>query len=352
MLTEEQIATRRKGITATDMAALSGVHPYRRPINVYMDKMGKAPPFEENERVRWGNILEPVIRNDYAKRKGLYVREIGTVTHESHKWAMATPDGIAYRNELMDSPLHGLEIKTHSVRVGAGYGQPGTDRVPGYILVQVAWNMFVSGLRRWDVVAFVDGVPRDYTVHYDEALVSDLYDIGRSFLTNHVEKETPPPPDGSESYSSYLSRILDQRKDDYVSLNDNKDAMDAVAKLRELRALIRDKSQQEEQLIQSLKVICGEHAGLEWTEKSDDGKPTKQKITWKRSKDGKSTDWEAVASVLVAQIKDALAGPPLAAMALLEKFSNIETVTEPHTKTKMGARPFVTPKSWSKDQND
>lgn len=351
MLTEDQIALRRQGITATDMAALSGVHPYRKPINVFLDKMGSSEPFQENERVKWGNLLEPLIRDDYAKRNNIHVRESGTIIHGGYPWAMATPDGIAYPKHG-GGPTHGLEIKTHSVRVGAGYGQPGTDHVPGYILVQVVWNMFVSGLRRWDIVAFVDGTPRDYTVSYDDELVKELFEIGLRFKLDNIDKNVAPKPDGSDAYSSYLARILDQRKENFVSIDDNMGAMEAVKKLRELRAQLRDKQQQEETIIQNLKVFCGDSAGLEWTEKSPDGKSSKQRITWKRSKDGTKTDWEAVANVLVMQIKDALNGPPLAAMALLEKFTDIDAVSAPHTVTKPGTRPFITPKSWSKDSND
>jgi putative phage-type endonuclease len=350
MLTEEQIAMRRHGITATDMATLSGVHPYRAPINVWLEKQGKAEIFQENERVKWGNLLEPLIRDDYARRHGLHVVEVGTMLHKSVPWAMATPDGIAYPSGLpgIHKPSHGLEIKTHNYRIGLSYGTPGTDQVPGYVLVQAVWNMFVTGLDRWDVVAFSDGLPRDYRIHRDEQLVTELIEIAQKFRRDHLIAQIPPEPDGSERYSSYLQRMVEQKKDSFVSLEDKPDFRKIVDDLRALKSTLKDCERREEKLTQELKVVCGEFSGLEWSEVVD-GKKTIQRITWKKSKDSSRTDWEAVANVLVEQIKTAIAGPPLEGMSLLAKVSDLDAVAAPHTSSRPGSRVFVTPKNWSKN---
>ena len=120
-LSPEQIARRREGISASEMAAIVGLDPYRSPIDVFLDKTGRAAPFAGNERTHWGNLLEDPIRNDYATRRGLLVTVPGTLDHPTLPWAKATPDGVCY---MPDSayPCRGLEIKTHSFRVAHLYG--------------------------------------------------------------------------------------------------------------------------------------------------------------------------------------------------------------------------------------
>jgi hypothetical protein len=106
-----------------------------------------AAPFAGNDRTKWGNTLEPVIRSDYAERRGLRVEVPGTLDHPTVTWAKATPDGICYvpGNAV---PVRGLEIKTHSFRAAHWYGEPGTDAVPAHELIQCQWNMFILYIAR------------------------------------------------------------------------------------------------------------------------------------------------------------------------------------------------------------
>jgi predicted phage-related endonuclease len=60
-LTPAQVAERRSAMTATDLAALSGQHPHRSPVNVWEEKVGLAPPFAGTDRTKWGELLEPVV---------------------------------------------------------------------------------------------------------------------------------------------------------------------------------------------------------------------------------------------------------------------------------------------------
>lgn len=328
MLTADQLALRRQGITATDVAALSGVHPYRAPINVYIEKTGDAPAFVENERVRWGNLLEPLIRQDYARRHRVDVVEPGTLQHAQHDWAMATPDGVALLAAL---PVRGLEIKTHGVRVAEQYGEPGTDQVPGYVLVQCAWNLYVSGLDRWDVVGFWDNQPHDFQISRDEELIGQLVEVAERFRRDHLVPRRPPVADGSRSFADYLSRRHPQQTADLLSIDDQPEVRRLIDELRVHRELAASSEHIVAVEEQRVKAIIGDHEGITWTE---GGKM--HKITWKASKDRATTDVRAVIADLEASLSP-------------EQQQTLRELTEHHTTTKTGARTFRVPNHWNRE---
>lgn len=331
-LSTEQIALRRQGITATDVAALSGCHPYRTPLNVYLDKTGDAPSFVASERVRWGNLLEPLIRQDYARRHAVEVIEPGTLTHADVPWAMATPDGVAV---LQGMPVRGLEIKTHTVRIAAEYGAPGTDEVPGYVLVQCVWNLYVAGLDRWDVVAFWDGQPHDFVIERDDELVGQLVEVAERFLRDHVRPGVPPRPDGSEHFTRYLAARHPRDSSSLLDVSGRPDVMLLISDLRAQRELLASSERCVETATQRLKEIIGDAEGITWTEPVA-GKPVARKMTWKCDKARKSTDWRAV----VEDLCDTLAVPQ-------DVRARAE---EAHTVSKPGARVFRVPSHWNKEE--
>lgn len=64
-LTAEQLAKRRTGITSTDIAAICGLNPYKSPMAVYLDKIGKPLEVEQTEGMFWGLALEPLLLQRY-----------------------------------------------------------------------------------------------------------------------------------------------------------------------------------------------------------------------------------------------------------------------------------------------
>lgn len=352
-LSPEQLAQRKDGVTATDIAAIVNLHPYRAPIDVFLDKFNLAAPFEGNDRTKWGNILEVPIRDDYAERHGVRVEVPGTLEHPTVTWAKATPDGICYLPRHAH-PRNGLEIKTHSFRAADQYGDPGTDEVPPHELVQCMWNMYVSGLDDWDLVAFIDGQPAEYHIKRDDDLIEMLRDSGERFMVDHIRKESPPSPDGSGSYDRYLSTRYPQRKPDLVSLDDKPEAMMLVRALRLARQQFDHVETEVEILTQNLKAVIGNHAGLEWTDV--DAKKGKSRITYKVSKDGTKTNWESAWRSLVTQAQLVLSvdhgdeqDNEREYAAALHQIADENRSVALHTDTVSGQRRFCVPRSWSKN---
>lgn len=301
-LSPSQLAERATGITATDIAAIVGVHPYRSAVDVWSEKMGHAKPFEGNDRTKWGNILEPVLRKDYEERKGVRVETRGTLQHDDWEWMKATPDGLVYEGADVE-PDRGLEIKCHTIHLAYLYGAPNTDEIPQYELCQVGWNLAVTELQRWDLVAFIDGQPRDYVIDRDQELIDMLYERAVKFRTDHVLTGNPPPPDGSEAYGAWLAgkHSSDNALAALARVEDEPETMAMVRRLQALRDEIAALEAQEGVTVQHIKVRIGDNAGIAWP----NGKPAPKKgakagqvpcdrISWKKTKDRTHRDYASV----------------------------------------------------------
>ncbi len=350
-LSPSQLAQRLEGITATDVAAIAGVHPYRSPLDCWMEKIGEAQPFEGNDRSRWGDLLEGPIREDYEERHGVRVEVPGTLTHPDHPTHMATPDGIVYA--IGSTRAHrGLEIKVHgrdAVRYGGlEYGPPGTDEVPAHELVQCAWNMHVSGLDRWDLVAFLDGAPVEYAIDRDDDLIGVLVEQADRFLVDYVRANTPPPPDGSTAWDEWLKRRWSSNGAELLAIDGDEPTLELVARLRDARGAAADLEIDTDRIVQTLKAMIGERAGLTWREP---GQKSPAKLTWKRSKDGSTDDHKATIAAMRSRATIALSEAisdmtPEQMLASTRDALTAIAAMAPIRKTTTGARPFVCPRFW------
>ena len=67
---------KQKGIGGSDVATILGLNPYKSVFTLWLEKTGQIePPVLNNEYIEWGNILEPVIREKFAKETGFEVEE-------------------------------------------------------------------------------------------------------------------------------------------------------------------------------------------------------------------------------------------------------------------------------------
>lgn len=308
-LSPTQLAERATGITATDIAAIVGVHPYKSAVDVWSEKMGHAKPFEGNDRTKWGVLLEPVLRSDYEERKGVRVEVRGTLEHDDWPWMKATPDGLVYEGADVH-PDRGLEIKCHTIHLAYLYGAPGSDEVPDYELCQVGWNMAVTELQRWDLVAFIDGQPIDYTIERDQELIETLYERAQKFRTDYVLTGEPPPPDGTAAYTAWLNskHKADNALAALVRVEGEVETMRNVERLRGLRDEIAALEAQEGIVVQALKARIGDNAGIEWpngkpapTKGKSKGIPPCDRITWKRASDSHGSDYRGALEALRAR---------------------------------------------------
>lgn len=213
---ESYAASRAGGIGGTDCAAILGLSPYRRPIDIYAGKVNpEGQPELDKECLTWGTLLEPVVRQRYAAKFSVNVIEpafIGnyfpksrpwndsTLVIGSEDWMLGAPDGWLPGHDA------GLEVKCSARRSGE-WGDEGSDEVPAHYLVQVAWYMAVTNANSWNfAVLFSGNTLQQFHVKRDAQLERDMIEAARSFWFDNVVKQVEPPIDESESYGRYLAR--------------------------------------------------------------------------------------------------------------------------------------------------
>jgi len=203
---EAWLAARRKGIGASEIAAVLGISPWESPFSLYWRKV-EGWDFEPSAEMEWGNRLEPAVAQKYADAHPEY--ELGDGHLEEHPfqpWMLATPDRYVWLTENPTLDISGLlELKTaHS---GDGWGEPGTSDIPVYYRAQVLWQMAVVDVDWADLAVLIGGSDyREYTVFRDDKDIAVMVEAGRRFMAR-IEAGDPPPLDDHHATLATVKRL-------------------------------------------------------------------------------------------------------------------------------------------------
>ncbi len=274
----------RKGfLGGSDAPAILGVDPYSGPHDVFMEKTGMVPDQPDNPYMKWGRKLEDLIAEEWTERTG-FLAERGTrTTHPKLAFLRGTPDRLVQGQSKL------LEIKTTNARQSFRWGEPGTDQIPEEYLVQALTYLAITDRESADVPVLIGGSDfRIYTVIRNLELEGIILDRLAKFWHDHILTGLPPPIDGSASARKYLS-VAYPREDSPVLLNATPEDMPAINKLQAARTAFKTAEDFKREAENELKARLGDAAGIEGAS---------FRITWKRTKDGAKTDWEAVARSL------------------------------------------------------
>lgn len=255
-LTKEQLALRRTGITGTDIPALVGMSPFRTPLDVWLSKVEGAEA-ESSEDMERGEFLEDGVARWYAHRTGAAVEQVGTIVHPKNNLVVCTPDRIAKLNGERD-----LSIKVPGP-YSREWGEAGTDDAPQYAIIQLQWELValreLRGIEAGDIAALIGGRLSIYPVAADAELQGMLLEAAAKFWRDYVQTGTPPPVDGSESYSEFL-------KDKARTVGALKPApLEAeywAKQLKEAQAQLAKWGETEDLARNQLKALCGDARGL------------------------------------------------------------------------------------------
>ena len=184
---------RRLGIGGSDVAAILGISKWATPLDIFNQKRGYVEPndLSNNERVHFGNVLEDVVAQEYARRFNCKVqRRNKPISHSDLPWMRANLDRVVVGQKKV------LECKTaDAFTVKFNWGEPDTDEVPDQYLVQCMHYLICTGWEESDLAVIVGGNEfRRYQINYDAELASILIEQVRNFWINHVLTDTPPPP--------------------------------------------------------------------------------------------------------------------------------------------------------------
>lgn len=187
-------------ITASKVAAILGVSPWESPRSIWHKMHGDLPREEATAAQSRGHYLEPAILAWWRDQHGVEVDEssrdlwIEQPTFLHGDWAAATPDA---ESEVHDQfgEAHRCLVEAKSAASDDDWGAPGTDEIPTYYLVQVMWQMHVSGIHRC-YVPIITGRLRfmEYVVDYVPEWGRQLEGRMRAFYDT-LAVDTPPDLD-------------------------------------------------------------------------------------------------------------------------------------------------------------
>lgn len=263
---------RRKGIGGSDVAPICGLSPWKTAYEVWLEKTGDGSGSSEpNEAMKYGLMMEGVLRQWYSDETGLIVRLPRSIlVHPVHEFMLANVDGITEDRVV--------EIKT--ARSSKDWGEPGSDEIPAYYRTQVEHYLMVTGFELADVVvSFAGSMPVIYTVEADGELQEMLIEKERDFW-RMVQERTPPDP---VSYSDMVARF---RRSVAASVTASEKCLMAIEWLKAARANIKREQEDEESYKALIMGEMGEAEALV-------DPAGKMLVTWKLSKPAKRFDAKA-----------------------------------------------------------
>ena len=236
-LTTEQLAIRKTRISASEVAVLLGLSPWKTPADLWLEKTQDIAPLEENEAMELGNEFESPLIDWCAKSLGVLPdRELGTVIHPQHEWLCATPDaGIAGRKQ-------GIEAKTADIVRGfvekEKWGEADSDEVPVEYWCQCQVQMAVMDWHAVYLAALIAGrgkvrfyIPRD-----NDAIAGFIRVAGEWHARHIIGGERPTDSTPDVETLKRVRRIPNKVAVIASELGEEFDAAKAALKLAEERA--------------------------------------------------------------------------------------------------------------------
>lgn len=272
---DEWLAARRDLITATDVAVIEGVNPWKCEQDLADEKLtGNGQ--DSTLVMRVGSALEGLILDAYSEQTGRKARHVrGLWVSREYPWAAASPDATA-AGRLVELKWSGSRRRF-------------ADGLPEDVEVQARWQAMVAEVDVVDVAALVVGEDRLrlFEVHRDATIEAYLVAKAQDFRARLAA--------GGPFAQSLDSVKRKYPADDGTEIAADADLDAAVRALWDLRGRRKQLEENEAVLETAIKTRMADAARL-----TGDG----WAVTWKRTKDREETDWKAVAAGLLAAMPE------------------------------------------------
>lgn len=188
MLTQQQKTDRLQGVGGSDVSIILGLSSFKTPYELYLEKTGQAElDTEETPQQYWGNVLEPVIVQEFIKRNQVIVEFPDTIVHPFYDFMRANVDGyIPSLNAV-------LEAKSSSAFMSSQWGEDGSDVIPMSYLVQVAHYVSCMNATEARIALLLGGNDyREFIYTRDYELEQTVIEACKNFwhcVQNNIEPE-------------------------------------------------------------------------------------------------------------------------------------------------------------------
>jgi putative phage-type endonuclease len=246
-------APTRHYIGGSNIAGILGVSPYKTPLDEYLTIVGEAPApdAERQSFFRRRKSFEPVAAELFTERTGLQLVAVNR--------RLTDPEFDFLKAELDAETDDGanVEIKTVHPLAARDWGLEGGDACPVYVTAQAMHGLMVSGRQLAYVLAMIgfDDV-RVYRIERDDETIAGLRRRETGFWREHVLAGVPPPPRTGTDVLHLFARDLGTVVEATPAI------VEAVARLRSLKAEAKDLTTEIDALEEQVKLFMGGAASL------------------------------------------------------------------------------------------
>jgi putative phage-type endonuclease len=255
------LAARTTGLGASDIPSILGCG-FLTPAEVWASKRGLGLPesIDDVERVRWGNVMEPITIAEYGKPyySGRWAERSGIMYRsKAYQWCLATLDAVTLH------PVHHvqpLEVKG----LDAFRAETWQDGPPERVYYQVQTQMLVTGAPCATVACTIGGNRLVWCdVDRDEAAIASIVLRGSRFW-DLVQSGDMPPPDSSPEWAQVFA-VAHPEDGSVVELGDD------VRRMRDDLSLLKSTAKFLETRIQAAKNEIIERIGTATEARLPDG---------------------------------------------------------------------------------
>lgn len=208
MLTETQLAERKKFIGSSDSAAIVGLNPWATAYDVWASKTGRVENFAGNAATEAGDRLEDAVVNwGLDQIKPIESRRAPAAMLQGVMGANLDADALTARwgKVIVEGKTAGITSPLQFDQ----WGDEWTAAVPDHYQVQVQHQLAVAGPDYQ--LAFLAALLGSrgfvlYAIPRDQAAIDALIEACESFWANHVLTDTPPDASPSMEVAKRLRR--------------------------------------------------------------------------------------------------------------------------------------------------
>ena len=241
-------------IGGSEAAAACGINPYTSRIALWLDKTGKQPLPQAGEAAKWGQVLEPVLRDELRQTLGIIEEWTPATLAEVRpadlpEWVQGTPDGFLFQ----DGDLCLVELKTVGLNGASAWDD---DSVPITYQVQAQVYMAITAAKRMHFGCLVGGqrfITR--TLDFDLKVWGTILSLLVEFK-DLVDRDEAPAPDGTDGTTNALKLLYPAAHAETVELPEHKwPLLEQARKARDAR---KASEVEEDRIIQEIKMLMGD----------------------------------------------------------------------------------------------
>ena len=248
---------RRQGLGGSDAGVALGCHPFKSPMDLYIDKKKGKSKEVKGLAVTLGNDLEPFV---IKKAQEIYpdrcreIQELQIMSHPDHPWMMATVDAGAFG----DKGPGIIEAKTALSKFGALGWINGA--IPPHYRAQVLHYLAVSGLSWGVIVALTEGPAwHHHVIEPDPEELQDLIEKESRLWRAIQEDDFAFLLDETDRCADALGLLYPSHVDEKeIDLRDNERAQKAIDQYFTSKGFEKAASEDKREAENILKSLIGD----------------------------------------------------------------------------------------------